>query len=517
MESETTSLFSHRADVFHGSYLPEKGALLAGYSALISAYQLEVPLPDFLAAISKKHKRFQKDYWFMYTPKHAPQESLQGHLVFALKYEGVNLSVLKALFKVVPEGEIEAIVSSETWGSYSRRIWFLYEWLMDKPLKLPDIHDTKINFVDVLDSKLQYTGPTRRSARHRVSNNLPGVQNFCPLIRRTETLDNFINSNLNKVAKIELKRIHPDLLMRAATFLLLKDSKASYAIEGENPPHNRAERWGKAIGQAGLHPLSHDELLRLQEIVIADFRYTHPGYRNEGGFIGDHDRATNQPIPVHISARHQDVPDLMDGLIETDNLLKEAEYHPVLAATVMAFGFVFIHPFEDGNGRIHRYIIHHALAENNFTPDGVVFPVSAVILERLKEYLGVLESYSAPRLKFIKWRPTQKNNVEVQNETIDLYRYFDATKQAEFLFSCIKETIEEVIPKEIDFLQKYDEMKSFIENYIEMPDRMVNLLIRFLQQENGVLSKRAQEKEFESLTQGEVQAIESKFKAIFYK
>ncbi|MCS5711557.1 Fic family protein [Candidatus Berkiella aquae] len=517
MESETSRKFSKAAGVFHDRYLPEKGAQLAGYAALMSVYQLEVPLPDRVAIISQKHKRYQKDHWLIFTPKHQPENTLHGHLVFALKYEGVNLSVLSALFKVTSQHALEEIIQGEPWSSYSRRIWFLYEWLTGKQLNIPDINDTKINFINVLDEKLQYAGPIRRSVRHRINNNLPGVQSFCPLIRRTALLDNYIHSHLNTIAKLELKSIHPDLLIRAAAFLLLKDSKASYAIEGETPPQNRAERWGKAIGQAGLHPLSHDELLRLQEIVIADFRYTHPGYRIDGGFVGDHDRATQQPIPVHISARFQDVPDLMDGLIETDNLLKEAEYNPVLAAAAIAFGFVFIHPFEDGNGRIHRYLIHHVLAENGFTPEGVAFPVSAVILDRLKEYRMVLEAYSSPRLKYVKWRANEKNNVEVLNETIDLYRYFDATIQAEFLFSCIKETIEEVIPKEIDYLQKYDEMKRFIENYIEMPDRLVNLLIIFLQQGEGKLSKRAKDNEFSALTQEEVNALETKFSSIFYR
>jgi hypothetical protein len=54
---------------------------------------------------------------------------------------------------------------------------------------------------------------------------------------------------------------------------LLKDSKASYAIEGETPPENRAERWGKAIGQAGQKDLTKDELLRLQKAVIKDRRF----------------------------------------------------------------------------------------------------------------------------------------------------------------------------------------------------------------------------------------------------
>lgn len=509
--------FSQTADVFHGLRLPERGVTLAGYSALMSAYHLKAPLPDILSAISQIHKQYIKENWQIFSIRHKPNDDLYSHLVFALKYEGVNLSVLSALFKTVPQQELEEIIQLEPIGSYSRRIWFIYEWLTGNQLNISDIKDTKIRYVDALDPRLQYSGPIRRSARHRINNNLPGVPNFCPLIRRTELLDNYINSNLNNVARSELKQVHPDLLMRAAAFLLLKDSKASYAIEGETPGHNRAERWGKAIGQAGKYPLSHEEFLRLQEIVIADFRYTQPGYRTEGGFVGEHDRETHTPIPEHISARFQDIYDLMEGLIETDNLLKSSDYNAVLAATILAFGLVFIHPFEDGNGRIHRYLIHHALIEKGFTPEGVVFPVSYVILERLKEYRIALESYSAPRLKFIKWRPTEKGNVEVLNETIDLYRYFDATKQAEFLFSCIQETIENVLPKEIDFLQKYDEMKRFIENYIDMPDRLVSLMIKFLEQEKGEFSKRAREKEFKDLTEDEIKTIESKFKSIFYK
>lgn len=217
---------------------------------------------------------------------------------------------------------------------------------------------------------------------------------------------------------------------------------------------NRASRWSKALGQAGLHKLSDEEFLRLQQIVIDDFRFVNPGYRSLGGFIGEHDRATRLPIPDHISARPEDLTVLMNGLMDTYELLKSSEYDPVLIATGIAFGFVFIHPLEDGNGRIHRYLINHILNETGFTTDGLIFPVSSVILERITQYRKILESYSFPRLTFIKWQATAQSNVEVLNETINLYRYFDATKQTEFLYECIAETVDKILPDEISFLKK---------------------------------------------------------------
>jgi len=371
------------------------------------------------------------------------------------------------------------------------------------------------NFVLLVNDKIQYPGSINRSRRHRVDNNLPGVRGFCPLIRRSQKLDAYIDQNLSQKAVENIGETHSDLLSRAAAFLLLKDSKASYDIEGESPPHNRIVRWGKIIGQAGDRPLNFDELQNLQSIVIVDDRFTMPGYRNRGGFVGVHDRTTGMPIPDHISARAEDLHELLSGLFETYEMLKQARYNPVLMAAVLAFGFVFIHPFEDGNGRIHRYLFHHILAETSFVPAGLVFPVSAVILERIKEYREVLEAFSRPRLEYIEWVPTSDNNVRVTNETIDMYRYFDATKQAEFLFACVEETVNKTLPNEIKYLEKYDRLNNYIKNYIDMPDNLVDLLIRFLGQNNGILSKRARGKEFDKLTENEAQNIEAKYAEIF--
>ena len=178
------------------------------------------------------------------------------------------------------------------------------------------------------------------------------------------------------------------------------------------------------------------------------------GLRTTAGFIGEHDRSTGEPIPEHISARWQDLDALMKGLIDTEALLQGSEFHPILTSTIIAFGFVFIHPFVDGNGRIHRYLIHDILAKLKFTPQGIIFPVSASMLERIEDYKKTLGSYSYPIQEFIEWETTQDNNIEVLNR--DDFRLLpllsDATPQAEFLFDCVDHTINKIIPEEVSYL-----------------------------------------------------------------
>ena len=504
--------FSQEVNVFQGRRTPEPGKL-AGYGWLIQHYVLQVPLPDRLTIISPKHRKYENDEWRVFTPRHQPQDTLYAHLTFALKYEGIELGLLKALYKHVSAQEITDIIKAEPTGQYTRRIWFLYEWLMDVRIPLADVKTG--NFVELVNEKLQYGGTPENSSRHRIRNNLPGVKDFCPMVRKTEKLENFIGLKLDEKVKRELGKIHADVLARAAGFLLLKDSKASYAIEGESPPQNRAQRWGKAIGQAGQKKMEAEELLRLQQIVIDNPRFVEMGWREQGGFVGEHDRATGTPMPDHISARWEDVTQLIYGLTAVNDKLEKKSMDAVVAAAMIAFGFVFIHPFADGNGRIHRYLIHHVLARKDFVTRGIIFPVSAVILERLDEYRQVLEAYSLPRLELIDWKPTDDYNIEVTNETIDLYRYFDATQQAEFLYSCVHQTVEKTIPQEVAYLRKYDRMKSYLDDLFEMPDKTVALLIRFLEQGEGILSERARTKEFLYLKEEEIKSIEDTYKEIF--
>jgi hypothetical protein len=511
MDTSPCNLFSGPVTVFHETRLPER-ATLAGYSALIDAYGLVVPLPRTLSATGERHKTTEEAGWRILTPRHAPPSTVEGHLTFALKYEGVDLAVLKRLFAVVSAREIETMVRAKPTGSYARRTWFLYEWLTGRKLDLPNAE--RGTYVPVIDPKQQWATKAKNSARHHVKNNLPGTPEFCPLVSRTAALDDYIEMDLQRRARDIVADVPKDLLARTASFLLLKDSKASHAIEGERPPQNRIQRWARVIGEAGRHPIDSDELLRLQQIVIGDDRFVQLGFRTEGGFVGAHDRATGAPLPDHITARPEDLGSLVSGMVAFDREFAQ-ELDAVIAAAVLAFGFVYVHPFEDGNGRIHRYLIHHVLAERGFNPPGVVFPVSAAILDQIDEYRIFLEDYSRRLLRVIEWQSTPRGNVNVTSDTGDFYRFFDATKQAEFLYACVHRTVEQDLPYETGFLRRYDRFRERVETIVDMPDRTIDLLFRFLWQNHGSLSQRARSREFSELTAAEAGRMEELYGEIF--
>jgi len=505
MADASQNPFSGPTLVFHDRRLPEP-ATPAGYAALIDAFRLSVPLPRTLTATGERHRIVERNGWRIMTPRHAPRPTLEGHLTFALKYEGLDLAVLKRLFEAVGSARIEALVRDAPTSSYVRRIWFLFEWLTGTRLDLPNA--TAGRYVDALDTDVQWGVEGETAARYRVRNNLPGTPDFCPLVFRTEALERFVELDLAGRAQDVVGAVPRDLLARTAAFLLLKDSRSSYEIEGEHPPQDRIQRWGRAIAEAGHQPLDRDELLRLQRLVIGDARFVRMGFRHEGGFVGEHDRETRMPLPDHISARPEDLPSLIDGMVAFDRG-SAWRLDSVIAAAVLAFGFVYVHPFDDGNGRIHRYLIHHVLAERGFNPPGVVFPVSAAILDRIEDYRAVLESYSARLLPQIRWEPTDWFNVRVLNDTGDFYRFFDATPHAEFLYECVQRTIEIDLPAEAGFLRRYDAFRQDVEALIDMPERTIDLLFRILHQNDGRLSQRAREREFAGLNDDEALQIEA--------
>src|SRR5258708_36116352 len=160
---------------------------------------------------------------------------------------------------------------------------------MGARLDLPDADQG--TYAPVLDPDQQWPGRAETSSRHRVKNNLPGTPAFCPLVFRTPVLDEFAALDLVSRARRAVADVPKDVLSRAAAFLLLKDSRSTYAIEGERPPPDRIQRWGRATGEAGKPHVSLKRLLPLQPSLSGASRPREPPRRPTEGRPGPPERA----------------------------------------------------------------------------------------------------------------------------------------------------------------------------------------------------------------------------------
>jgi len=497
----------HTPPTFQDRLVP-RDTRLAGWAALVHGLGIAAPVRTASAVagghIKGSHRTL--DGWTIFDKRYWPGDRVADHISFALRHEAFDPLVLKRVFDAVDPGVVAAFISDVPTGTVARRIWFFYEGMTGNRLPIDDA--PTVTAIDALDPQCYITAKPVLSKRHRVRDNLLGTGGYCPVIRRTPTLEAYGSLGLAEKAAEIVGRTSRQLVARAASFLLLADSRASFAIEGERPPRSRLERWGRAILQAGKNPLTLDELNRLHGVLIEDTRFVRPGLRPDGVFLGERDR-NGDPLPEFIGARPEDLTSLLDGMLAANKRMSASGLDPVLQATATAFGFVYVHPYQDGNGRLHRCLIHHVLAERDFTPPGMVFPVSSVMLDRIDDYRRTLQGHSGPLMPFIDWRPTADRNVEVLNDTADFYRYSDCTAEAEFLYACVARTVEHDLPEEINYLRRHDEAQQRIMETVEMPDRVAQDLIMFIRQNDGKLPKRRREKEFAALTDEEAARIEA--------
>lgn len=484
-----------------------------GYIELIQRFGLDTLAPEPRShVLDRGHRRSvvrdgrREEY---YPANSYPGDSWTDHLVFALKREGLNLGVLAALFAVVPVDELTEFVRSSPNGRYARLAWFLFEWLTGATLPVPDL--TQGNYFSVLDPDLHLAvGPTDAAARvrrQRVLNNLPGTPAYCPLVRRTAILDRCIEEHLEDRVRQVLSRYPTELVTRAAQYLFVKETKSSYQIEGLQPDQRRTARFVALLRRAGsVECATEGELTALQRLIV-DQRYAAGGFRRSQNYVGQ-SLGPGRELIHYVPPKPKDVRRLMNGWEECSRRLAAAGAHPVVAAALLGFGFVFIHPFEDGNGRLHRFLIHHALAVGRFTPEGVIFPVSAVMLRERARYDAALESYSREVMPLVEYELDEVGALTVLNETALHYRYPDLTRVAEELFGFIRDTIDREFTAELEYLAVFDAARRRLAAVVDMPDSRLDLFIRLSLQGRGRLSKNKRP-QFDELTNDEVERMEA--------
>ena len=485
----------------------------AGYAKAIIDFALTVTTPHRLTFIASKGAKRSSErdgkLVIVLPPAYRQEEHMTNHLTFALKHEGVNLEILSALFQRIDlksfEHELDELVRAHPTGRYVRQLWFLYEYLTDRRLRVPDLKTG--NYVPLLDESEYYTAPARRSPRHRILDNMLGTRTFCPMVRRTERLREFESMSLAQEASKLIAEFDEEAIRRTVNYLYTKETRSSFRIEGEISSSSKTERFVELLKSVpSIEKLNREQFVRLQSAAV-DPRFAEGDFRKNQVYVAEQVDLMRQKIHF-LAPRPEDVSTMMDGLLECQRRMEGTSLDAVVQAAVVAFGFVFIHPFEDGNGRIHRLLIHYVLSRNGFTPKGIIFPVSAVILQRRQEYDEALEQFSVPLMRLIDYEEHEDGVVAVKNETAHLYRYFDATPMVVALYGWVEQTVRVEFRHELELIAGLRKIRQEFDAVVAMPDKLANLFVTLCLQNNGHISPTKRKRFYSRLTDKEVRALE---------
>lgn len=165
-----------------------------------------------------------------------------------------------------------------------------------------------------------------------------------------------------------------------------------------------------------LNPYQEKDLLKAHQLMMKNLVDRNGKYRTDGVGIFDGERV------VHLAPPADRVSKLMADLFEW---LKTSDVHPLIKSCVFHYEFEFIHPFQDGNGRMGR--LWQTVILKDWKEICAWLPVETLIKENQKEYYNVLGTSDSEA---------------------------NSTKFIEFMLTLILNTIEEIIESEKKVTQK---------------------------------------------------------------
>ena len=455
-----------------------------GYANLIERLALRVrPLHRPASISTAVNRRVDAENGVLFPLGVAIDDTPVGHLEFALRHEGVNLEVIEAALDVIHPESLATHLRVTPTGEHIRRACFLWEWLRGE--MLPTDTATGGNYVDMFPSQEYITSVRpRRHPRFRVWDNALGTPDFCPSVRRASLLDVPSLADLLAEAESTLQAVaDPELYARALNYLYLSETRGNFAIEREIPSSDKQERFMQILQMAG-DPVKADEdwLVGLQNSVVRDDYAKEAGYRNRQNWLEDGSgRLTFLPPPPEALRRAMAG---WEAFMGADGRCGDV----LIKAACAAFGFVYLHPFMDGNGRLHRFLIHHTLAQAGHLTKGAVLPVSAVILKNIPAYLAVLAAFSRPVTALWDYRRGDPEPLILRNPGSRPYRFFEADREVAFLHDMIRRAVREEIPHELAWLQGYDQAFLRLDRELDLPQKELSALIRMAHSNAGTLS-----------------------------
>jgi len=437
----------------------------------------------------------------VYPASARPEPTIPAHLTFALKHEIVHLEFLARVFAAIDPAVLVNWINNEPTGSYARRAGFFYEWLTGRTLDVPDTPAG--NYVEALDAN-EYLVASRPEnvQRWRVRDNLPGNRDYCPIVVRNDAIRELEQYNCSAALNRLEVEFGADVLLRSAVWLTIKESRASFAIEHEEKQVDRIRRFAavmeRRVGEEG-DPLELDALTSLQtEILGAATRY---GVRRSPVFVGHTFGYTD--VVDYIAPHWNHTAALLSGLRTA--LAKTKGASSLVRAAVASFGFVYIHPMADGNGRISRFLVNDILRRDGAVPAPFILPISATITDSTQERAGydrALERFSRPLLQRYGDRyrfgaayecedGVQTNfYFDAYEEALAAWRYPELTSHAEYIGNVVRLTIEREMSKEASHLRAFERARDAVKNHLEGPNTDIDRIIRSLQENRWEVSNK---------------------------
>lgn len=188
----------------------------------------------------------------------------------------------------------------------------------------------------------------------------------------------------------------------------------------------------------------------------------------------------------------------------------------MIKAAIVSFGFVFLHPFMDGNGRLSRYLAHQSLCASNALAKGTLLPMSVAMKKHEASYLGALQSYSQGIREHwdISWLDDEEFSFQFQGSEA-LYRYWDATECAEFLLRMADQALDVELRSELVFLERYDRLYKSMNDRFDVRGSDLSRLVVMCLDQGGKVSENRRKQYRYRVPDALFESLEAEAKALF--
>lgn len=463
-----------------------------GYAFLMAHLGLLLPPLSREAVISPVTKVTQASE-VLQVPAHvAPSdESILAHVQFALKHEGAHLGVLRLALPHLNADEFLLALKESPSSSYLRIVGYLYEAFTGRHFEqLPVLAG---GYADVFDATQYYTGPQVKNTRWRVNFNGIGSIDYCPVVRKTAEIEALRAVNIMEQLADFYANTDHEIMDRALSWAYLSETEGSFALERETPQEDKKSMFVQLLQQAHEpREMNEDYLVELQNSVVSN-PYDHATqYRTEQNWLRR--RGVFGPAGVnYVPPKPDDAARMMDSLLALLNQ-RPSGVDPIMLGAVISFGFVFIHPFMDGNGRLSRFLMHYTLCQSAQLPKGLMLPISVAMKRNESDYLAALQGFSRPTRALWRVHMQDEERFECNTDSDDtMYRYWDATDCVHFIYRMALNALEKDLAAETHYLAAFDAAYRLVDEAWDLRDHDLNNLIMWCSQNNGQVSKKRRE------------------------